>query len=113
MTVLPDGLDDDEGSIRRNLPEDFDAVPLAIDESVPLVRVDWVAAADFVPSLRTRLGYGFFDGVLGRPAELIGRRTQVAAGDENQGLRHTPHAILTKDYASIRAGSSVGRAPHF
>ena len=76
MAVLPDGFDDDQGGIRRNLAEDFDAVALAVDESVPLLRVDRVAAADFVPKLTEPVGYGFFDGFLGRPAELIGRRTQ-------------------------------------
>ena len=97
MAVLPDGLDHDQRRIGGNLPEDFHAVPLAVDESVPLFGVDWMAAADFAPKPTNPLGYGFFDGFLGRPAELIGRRTQVAAGDENHGLRHTPHAILTKD----------------
>ena len=49
-----------------------------------------MAAADVPAELTDWLGYGLFDGFLGRPAELIGCRTQVTAGDENHGVATYP-----------------------
>jgi hypothetical protein len=40
---------------------------------------------------------GVFDGFLCGPTELIGGRAQVTTCDENDRMRHYPHAILTSD----------------
>ena len=57
-----------------------------------------MAAPDFVPKLADSVGYGIFDGFLGRPAELIRSRTQVAAGDENHGVAAYPPCYPDKRF---------------
>ena len=58
-------------------------------------------ALDFAPKPANSVGYRIFNRLLGGPTELIRSWTQVAACDENDGVRHTPHAILTKDPVHI------------
>ena len=46
MTVLPDGLDYDQGSLRRDLAKDLDAVALAMNKSVLLDGIVGMTSVD-------------------------------------------------------------------
>jgi hypothetical protein len=82
VAVLPDGLDDDEGGVGVDGGEDIHTHALVEDKAVLEVVAVGMGAAD----LEALGGEGLDDGALGLglggPADLVGRLTQIAAGDE-------------------------------
>ena len=82
MRVLPDGFRNDERRGRVNVFEHFQAFALRINEAVPGRRVVGVRAYDFIALGLDGGAEGVFHCLLRRPANLVGRETQIAAGDE-------------------------------
>ncbi len=86
VRILPHSLRDDEGRVRIDVAEDLDAHLLRVDEAMLLHAIKRVGAFD-----RTALGFEC-DGefvlhvLLGGPAGLIGGKTEVARGNEVDGL---------------------------
>ena len=82
MAILPDGLDDDERGGGVDGGEDIHSHALVEDEAVLEVFAVGMGAAD----LESLGGEGLDDCALclglGGPADLVGRLTQIAAGDE-------------------------------
>jgi len=83
VTVLPDGLGDNERRLRRQPAEDFHAVLLAVDEAVPLFGVE---------------GVGPFHG----PAELLQRGTDLLFHRHLGGL-----AVAVCGNAKVSVGKEV------
>ena len=82
MAVLPDGLDDDQRGFGVDPLEYIHSHALVEDEAVLQVVAVGMGAAD----LEALGGEGLDDGALGLglggPADLVGRLTQIATGDE-------------------------------
>ena len=72
MAILPDGLGYDQRSLRRDLAEDLDAMPLAMNKSMLLDRIVGMAAADraSIPWIASSSASSSL--LLRRPARLIG-----------------------------------------
>ena len=87
VAVLPDGLDDDERRVRREPLEDLDARALAVDEAVPVLRVDGVAAPHRPAERGDRRREVVLELALRRPARHVRRGPQVAARDGVDGAR--------------------------
>jgi hypothetical protein len=88
VRVLPHGLGDDERRIWRDAAEDLNALPLAGDEAVLLLRIIGMGSFDDAALGFESCGKGILHGLLRGPAGLIGGKTQIAAGDEVDGLAH-------------------------
>jgi len=83
MTVLPDGLHNNEGSLWRNLLEDFDAVALAMDKPVPLHGVKGMATPNKVAQFTNCGDDNLFYLLLSRPTGLICRKTKITTSNVN------------------------------
>ena len=86
MAVLPDRFDDDERRPRRDLAEYFHAVFLAVDETVPLGGIGWMAALDARAQAPDGRHDGFFRAALGRPAFLICGQAQITISNEDNRI---------------------------
>ena len=82
VRVLPHRLGDDQRRVGRNLAEDGHAFALAGDEAVAGAGLLVVGADDLVAGLGDGSAERLLHFLLGRPALLVGREPQVAAGDE-------------------------------
>ena len=83
MAVLPDGLDYDQGRLRRNLAKDLDAVALAMNKSVLLDGIVGMTSADGASIAANRSRHRLFRLRLCRPARLVSGDAQVATRDKD------------------------------
>src|SRR5262249_55057648 len=72
MAVLPDGLNHDQRSIRRQSAEYFHPALLTIDEPVALCRIARMATPHFAPFATDGVHNSFFGLRLRGPATLVG-----------------------------------------
>ncbi len=82
VAVLPHGLGDDHGSFPGNALEDLHAHALRPDKAVLLDGIIRVGALEAHPLPGEGGNDALLHRFLSRPADLIGRQTQVAAGDQ-------------------------------
>ena len=109
MRVLPDRLGHDQAGLGIDLPEDLHPFLLRADEAVLLVRLVGMRPHQFVAGLghgARQLGLHL---LLGRPALLIGRQPQVAAGDQQDLLLLTLIGLVMVGnwYSAMRSLSQV------
>ena len=107
MRILPHGLGDDERCIRRDAAEDLDAFPLAGDEAVLLFRIVRMRPFDDAALGFESSGQSLLHGFLRGPAGLIGRKTQITAGDEVDGLAHGAAMVPQRAGASQDGSCAV------
>src|SRR5690348_8607411 len=91
MAILPDRLHHHQRGFRRDLPEDFHAATLAIDEAVAFDRVTAVAAAYLATFAPDGVHHGFFRTRLRRPAFLIRRQAQISTRNQYDRFGHVSH----------------------
>ena len=86
VRILPDRLGDDERRLRIERGKHLHAFLLGADEAVFQRRFVGMGADE--PAAETGDGCGelLFHGRLGGPARFIGRRAQIAVGDEQDGF---------------------------
>jgi hypothetical protein len=72
MTVLPNGFDDHNRGIGRNVAEDFHTALLRINEAVFFSSVDGMAALYSKSEMFCGVSDGFFYLPLGCPANAVG-----------------------------------------
>src|SRR5262245_61581055 len=82
MRVLPDGFGNNERRSRINVLKYFQAFSLRINEAVLGFGIVGVCTHQFVTLGSKRRGECDLHFLLGWPANLIGRKAQVTAGDE-------------------------------
>ena len=80
VAVLPDRVDDDQRRVDRDRLEHLDPVPLAVDETVALARVERVGAVHRPAEAVDRGFEGRLELLLCRPARDVRARPQVATG---------------------------------
>jgi hypothetical protein len=107
MTVLPYGLDHDQGSFGRNLAKDLDTValamnkPMLVDGIVRMAPVYGISiASDCSRDVLLHL-------CLGRPARLIRGEAQVATRDKDDLFLR--HAYLLKESEPVPTSLRFGR----
>jgi len=93
MAVLPNGFHDHNRSVRGNFTEDLHAALLRINEAVLFCGVDSMAALNSKSEMFRRFSDSFFNALLSHPTGLVGRQAQIAARDQNHGLRHASYSI--------------------
>jgi hypothetical protein len=80
VRILPDSLGYHEGRLGRNLSENGHPLMLASDKAVAGARLLSVGANDRVACVGDGVAKNFFHFLLGRPALLVRREPQIAAG---------------------------------
>src|SRR4029077_18147259 len=90
MAVLPDRFHYYEGSMLGNISEDLHAALLAVDEAVLLDQIVRVASPDLEAFAADSGHDGPFGAQLRRPALLVGGESQIAVGDQDAELGHSP-----------------------
>ena len=86
MAVLPDRFRDDQRRVPGDVPEHFHAVFLAVDEPVPLFRVERMRALDVAARAFDGRDDLRLHGGLRLLAFLVGGEPQVSVGDEVNGV---------------------------
>src|SRR5271165_2951562 len=89
VTILPDRFEDNQPRVTRYVPEDVHPMFLALDEAMPDGWMEGVSAADIVSGGANGIDKRGFSAFLGRPTLTVGGRPQVAARDQDNGLRHS------------------------
>ncbi len=87
VAVLPYGLSDNDRRVGMDLQENVHAHALIIDEAVPPILAVRVRAAQGKPFGPQGFGELLFHLRLSRPADLICRLAQIAAGDQQHFSR--------------------------
>lgn len=83
MAILPGGGGEHQVGFGVDISEDIHAHPLAGNEAVPAAGIDGKGASHGNACVLETLGQLALQILLGSPADLIGRKSQVTAGDQN------------------------------
>jgi len=86
MRILPDRLGNNQRRGRVDGGENLHAFFLRANEAVLLLGFVRVGADELVAKFRHRGGERLFHGGLRGPAQLVGGGTEIAVGDEKDGI---------------------------
>ena len=81
MTVLPDRFHYNQRRAPRDVAKNLHAIFLAVNESVALGGIEWMPPLHLASSSANGCDNRRLYRLLSRPALLVGRQTQIAAGD--------------------------------
>src|SRR5271170_571954 len=99
MAILPDGFHHDHWRVHRNVPKNFYAILLRIDEAMLLHSVDGMPPLDLKTKTLNGLDQALLDLLLRGPTLLVGGQPKVPVSDEDDGFWHIKAILADPGWA--------------